>query len=195
MMKKTIYFLTTCAILFSLGSCNSNKDSTAAADSVNRAKDITPNTMARGTLGVKVSDAEFATRAASNGMAEVEFSKIAVENAANTQLKYFARMIIRDYGKTNKELASIAEKKNISLPLTLDDEDQKKSIELNEKSRADFDKAYIETIANKNKKALKLMQDESKDGKDADVRTFATKAVSIAQSHLNMINVIHDSLK
>lgn len=194
-MKRTIYFFTTCAAIFAFVSCNNNKDSTAAADSVNRAKNITPNTMARGTLGVKVSDAEFATKAASNGMAEVEFSKIAAENTANVQLKYFARMIIRDYGKTNKELALIAEKKNITLPLTLDNEDQKKSIELNEKSKADFDKAYIETIASKNKKALKLMQDESKEGKDAEVRTFATKTVSIAQSHLNMINLIHDSLK
>lgn len=192
-MKKTIYFLTTCAIIFV--SCTSNKDSTAAADSVNRVKDITPNTMATGTLGVKVSDAEFATRAASNGMAAVEFSKIAAENASNVQLKYFARMIVRDYEKTNKELASIAAKKNITLPLTLDEQDQKKSIELNEKSKTDFDKAYIETITGKNKKALKLVQDESKDGKDAEVRAFATKTVSIAQSHLDMINVIHDSLK
>lgn len=192
-MKRTIYFLTTCALLFI--SCNSNKDATAAADSVNRAKDITPNTMARGTLGVKVSDAEFATKAASDGLAEVEFSKIALENAVNAQLKYFARMIIRDYSKTNKELASIAAKKNITLPLTMDEQDQKKSIELNEKSKAEFDKAYIETIANKNKKVLKLIQDESKDGKDADIRAFATKTVSIAQSHLNMANVIHDGVK
>ena len=194
-MKRTIYFFTSCALVFTFVSCNSNKDSIAAADSVNRVKDITPNVMARGTLGVRVSDAEFATKAASNGMAEVELSKLALENAVDVHLKYFARMIIRDYGKINKELASIAAKKNISLPLTLDDENQKKSHDLNQKSGADFDKAYAETIANENKKAFKLMQDESKEGKDADVRAFAAKTVSVAQSHLNMINVIRDSLK
>lgn len=194
-MRRTVYIFTIGAVLFTLGSCKSDKSSTAAADSVNRVKDITPNTMARGTLGVKISDAEFATKAASDGMVEVEWSKIASESAVNPQLKYFARMIIRDYGKINKELASIAGKKNITLPLTLDDENEKKSIELNEKSRADFDKAYTEAIAKKNKKVFELMQQEAKDGKDADVKAFAAKNVSVVQSHLNMINVIHDSLK
>ncbi|MGY0036513.1 DUF4142 domain-containing protein [Pedobacter sp. NJ-S-72] len=77
----------------------------------------------------------------------------------------------------------------------MDDENQKKSHDLNQKSGTDFDKAFAETLANENEKAFKLMQDESKDGKDPDVRAFAAKTVSIAQSHLNMINVIHDSLK
>ncbi|MGY0036512.1 DUF4142 domain-containing protein [Pedobacter sp. NJ-S-72] len=109
-MKRTIYF-TSCALVLAFVSCNSNKDSKDAADSVNRVKAITTNVMARGTLGVKVSDAEFATKVASDGMAEIEWSKIALENTVNVHLKYFARTIINDYSKINKELASIAAKK------------------------------------------------------------------------------------
>jgi putative membrane protein len=45
------------------------------------------------------------------------------------------------------------------------------------------------------KSTLKLMEDESRDGKDADLKAFATKTAPIVQSHLVMINKINDSLK
>ena len=39
------------------------------------------------------------------------------------------------------------------------------------------------------------MQDEAKDGKDAELKAFAAKTAPIVQAHLDMINKIHDSMK
>ncbi|KIO78271.1 hypothetical protein TH53_04445 [Pedobacter lusitanus] len=152
-MKITICYLTICAAVFVLYGCNSNKDSKDAADSVNRVKDRTLNVMARGTLGTDLPDANFATKTAARGLAEVELGKLVLTDSASTQLKDFAKIMISDYNKINKELAVIARKKNISLPLVPDDEDQKKIDELHHKAGEDFDDTYLEAVADAQKKS------------------------------------------
>lgn len=195
-MKKIIYSLSIAAAALAFQSCNSGtKDTKETADSLNKTKDTTTNVMATGGIAVEPSDAEFATKAAVGGMAEVELGKIALTKATNAQLKDFAKMMVSDHGKANEELMLIAKKKNITLPAGVDEDHQKKMNDLSNKSGKDFDKAYAEAMVDGHKSTLKLMQDESKDGKDADIKAFAAKTTPVVQAHLDMINKIHDSMK
>ncbi|AMP98529.1 Membrane protein [Pedobacter cryoconitis] len=195
-MKKIIYSLSIAAAALAFQSCNSGtKDTKETADSVNKTKDTTSNVMATGGIAVEPSDAEFATKAAVGGMAEVELGKMALTKATNTQLKDFAKMMVSDHGKANEELMLIAKNKNITLPAAVDEDHQKKMNDLSKKSGKDFDKAYAEAMVDGHKSTLKLMQDESKDGKDADLKAFASKTTPVVQAHLDMINKIHDSMK
>jgi len=195
-MKKIIYSLAIATAALAFQSCNSGtKDSRETADSLNKTKDTTSNVMATGGIAVEPSDAEFATKAAVGGMAEVELGKLALTKATNEQLKEFAKMMVSDHGKANEELMLIAKKKNITLPAAVDEDHQKKMNELDKKSGKDFDKAYAEAMVDGHKKTLKLMQDEVKDGKDADIKAFASKTTPVVQTHLDMINKIHDSMK
>jgi putative membrane protein len=195
-MKKLIYLFAISTSVFALSSCgNGTKDAKETADSLNKVKDTTSNVMATGGIAVEPSDAEFATKAAVGGMAEVELAKLALTKTTNAQIKDFANMMVSDHGKANEELMAIAKMKNITLPGMLDEDHQKKMNELNQKSGVDFDKAYVNTMVDGHKSTLSLMQDEAKDGKDADLKSFAGKTAPIVQSHLDMINKIHDSLK
>jgi putative membrane protein len=151
--------------------------------------------VATGGIAVEESDVDFATKAAVGGMAEVQFGNLAIQKTTNTQIKDFANMMVKDHGKANDELMAIATTKNITLPTMLDDEHQKKMSELSGRSGNDFDKTYVDAMVDGHKKTLKLMQDEAKDGKDADLRAFAAKTAPIVQSHLNMITKIHDGMK
>lgn len=195
-MKQIIYSLAIATAALTFQSCNSgSKDAKQTADSLNKTKDTTSNVMATGGIAVEPSDAEFATKAAVGGMAEVELGKLALTKATNAQLKEFAKMMVSDHGKANEELMSIAKKKNITLPVAVDEDHQKKMNELDKKSGKDFDKAYAEAMVDGHKKTLKLMQDEAKDGKDAEIKAFASKTTPVVQTHLDMINKIHDSMK
>lgn len=195
-MKKLIYLFAVSAGVFALSSCNSGtKDAKETADSLNKVKDTTSNVMATGGIAVESSDAEFATKAAIGGMAEVEFAKIALNKTSNAQIKDFANMMVTDHGKANEELMAIAKMKNITLPGMLDEDHQKKLNDLNQKTGADFDKAYANEMVDGHKSTLDLMNNEAKDGKDADLKSFAGKTAPIVQSHLDMIKKIHDSLK
>ncbi|WP_406827037.1 DUF4142 domain-containing protein [Pedobacter sp. KACC 23697] len=193
-MKKFIYVMAVSALAFQ--ACNGgNKDAKESADSLNMAKDTTTNTAATGGIAVDEADAKFTTQAAVGGMAEVELGKMALDKSSNAQVKEFATMMVKDHGMANAELMSIAKQKNITLPSTVDDEHKKKMEDLSKKTGADFDKAYVNAMVDGHKSTLKLMEDESKDGKDADLKAFATKTAPIVQSHLEMINKIKDSMK
>jgi len=48
------------------------------------------------------SDAEFAKKAASGGLAEVEMGKIAKERATDPDVKKFAERMVTDHGKANE---------------------------------------------------------------------------------------------
>ena len=195
-MKKIIYSLAIATAALAFQSCNSGtKDSKETADSLNKTKDTTSNVMATGGIAVEPSDAEFATKAAVGGMAEVELGKLALTKATNTQLKEFAKMMVSDHGKANEELMLIAKQKNITLPAAVDEDHQKKMNELDKKSGKDFDKAYAEAMVDGHEKTLKLMQDEAKDGKDAEIKAFASKTAPVVQTHLDMINKINNSMK
>jgi len=193
-MKKLIYVMAVSVLAFQ--ACNSgNKDAKESADSLNMAKDTTTNTSATGGIAVDEADAKFTTQAAVGGMAEVELGKLALEKSSNPQVKEFATMMVKDHGMANTELMAIAKQKNITLPSTVDDDHKKKMDDLSKKTGADFDKAYVSDMVDGHKSTLKLMEDESKDGKDADLKSFATKTAPVVQSHLVMINKINDSMK
>jgi putative membrane protein len=193
-MKKLIYVMAISALAFQ--ACNGgNKDAKESADSLNMAKDTTTNVAATGGIAVDDADAKFTTQAAVGGMAEVELGKMALEKSSNAQVKEFATMMVKDHGIANAELMVIAKQKNITLPSTVDDEHKKKMDDLSKKTGADFDKAYVNAMVDGHKSTLKLMEDESRDGKDADLKAFATKTAPTVQSHLVLINKIHDSMK
>jgi putative membrane protein len=195
-MKKLIYLCAVATTVLAMQACNGGtKDAKETADSLNKTKDTTSNVMATGGIAVEPSEAKFATEAAVGGMAEVALGKLALEKSTNTQVKEFATMMVSDHGKANEELMAIAKMKNITLPMTVDADHQKKMDDLSKKTGADFDKDYVSAMVDGHKSTLKLMQDEAKDGKDADLKAFAGKTAPVVQAHLTMINKIHDSMK
>lgn len=193
-MKKLIYVLAISATAFAFQGCNnSTKDAKDTADSLNKTKDTTSNAAATGGIAVAPADAEFATKAAVGGMAEVALGKLALEKSSSPKIKAFAEMMVNDHGKANEELMTLAKVKNITLPATVDEEHQKKMDELKTKTGTDFDKAYVDAMVDGHEKTLKLMQDEGKDGKDTDLKAFANKTAPVVQTHLTMIKKIQES--
>jgi putative membrane protein len=195
-MKKLVYLMAVSVSALAFQACGGgNKDAKETADSLNMSKDTTSNTAATGGISVDNEDAKFATQAAVGGMAEVELGKLALQKSSNAQVKEFATMMVNDHGKANTELMEIAAAKNITLPSTVDDDHKKKMDDLSKKSGSDFDKAYVDAMVDGHKSTLKLMEDESKDGADAELKAFATKTAPVVQTHLTIINKIKDGMK
>jgi putative membrane protein len=195
-MKKLSYVFMIAVGVYALSGCNNgSKDAKQSADSVNKTKDTTTNTAATGGIAVTSDDAKFATTAAAGGMAEIELSKLAGQKSTNTKIKDFAAMMVTDHSKAGDSLAVIAKNKNITLPTALDADHQKKYDDLSKMSGADFDKGYVKIMVDDHQGALKLMQDEAANGKDADLKAFAGKVAPTVQMHLDAINKINAGMK
>jgi putative membrane protein len=194
-MKKIGFLSMIVIAAFAFQSCTSNKDSKELADSLNKTKDTTENVVATGGIAVDEADAKFTTDAAAGGIAEVELGKLAVTKATNAQVKAFADMMVTDHGKVNADLMTIAATKNITLPTALDETHQKKYDDLAKMSGKDFDKEFVKIMVDGHEKTYDLLDKEAKDGKDADLKAFASKTAPVVKGHLDMIKKIQDAIK
>jgi putative membrane protein len=193
-MKKLSCMLMIALAAYALQGCHSGTNSSQSADST-KTKDSASTTAAASTAAVDSSDVKFAQNAAGGGMAEIELSKLAGQKSTNTKIKDFATMMVTDHSKAGDSLAVIAKSKNITLPTALDADHQKKYDDLSKMSGADFDKGYIKIMVDDHQGALKLMQDEAANGKDADLKAFAGKVVTTVQMHLDAVNKINAGMK
>jgi len=196
-MKKvcSIAMLALAALAFqSCGGAGSN-DSKENADSANYTKDTSTNAVETGGIAVVNDDAEWAVAAANGGMTEVELSKLAETKGTNAKAKEFAGMMVKDHGGANAELMELAKTKNITLPTTIGADEKKELADLQTKSGAEFDKAYVDAMVSGHKKAVDLFEKGSKDAKDAELKAFATKTLPIIKSHLQAIETIQKGIK
>jgi putative membrane protein len=194
-MKKLTYVMMIAASALAFQSCKGPKDAKDNADSLNKTKDTTSNPMNTGGIAVTNDDAKFATAAANGGMAEVALGQLALTKTSNAAIKDFANMMVTDHSKANNELMAIAKTKNITLPSEPDSVHMKKKDDLSNMNGADFDKAYVSAMIDGHKKTLDLMNDEAKDGKDADLKAFAAKTAPTVKMHLDAINKIKAGMK
>jgi len=196
MKKQIILFLSLFTAGAMIQACSGvikpvNTDSTSIkSDSATTTTTVSSKDPSSATL----TDTAFASKAAVGGMAEVALGKMAAAKGASKAVKDFGNMMVTDHGKANDELKSIAGKKNLNLPASLDAEHQAKSDSLSKLSGKDFDKAYVDAMIEGHKKTLSLMQSEATNGKDADLKAFASKTAPVVQHHLDEIQKIHDSM-
>ena len=136
---------------------------------------------------VSGADRNFATMAAAAGLAEVNGAQIALQNASRQDVKEFAQRMVQDHTKANNQLKLIAPSKGITLPTSETAGDQKKTDALRNLSGAKFDRQYIEGQRTAHKQAVKLFSGESKNGKDDQLKSFASQTLPTLQDHLKMI--------
>lgn len=131
-------------------------------------------------------DTDFAVKAADGGMLEVQLAELALTKASSPKVKEFAQTMITDHSKANEELKSLAQSKNISLPTSLSEENQKDYNDLAEKSGAEFDKAYCEFMVKDHKDDLEKFKKAADDAEDPDLKTWAAGKVPVLEHHLSM---------
>lgn len=179
------------AALFFASACNNNdnkKDSVDSATDINDQKDtsglLAPATDSLSATPVDKDVADFAVEAANGGMMEVELGKIAQEKAKSQRVKDFGAMMVKDHSAANDKLKGLAQAKNITLPGTIGNDQQKDIDDLNKKSGMAFDKAYMDMMLSDHKKDVKAFQ-KAGDLKDMDIRNFAMETLPTLQKHLD----------
>ena len=141
----------------------------------------TSNKAKAGTLSS--ADKAFIKDAAKGGMMEVAMGRVAENNATDSEVKKFGARMVRDHGKANEELKSIAKEENVELPAE------------EEPGKWKSDKDYMDTMVKDHEKDLAAFEKEAKNGTDADVKRFASKTAKVVREHLEMAKEIDAKLK
>ncbi|MBV4359317.1 DUF4142 domain-containing protein [Pinibacter aurantiacus] len=183
-MKRIVFASCLALASYMMVSCNSgttteNKDAVDSAKAVN--KEQKP---------VDKSVSDFAVKATSGGIMEVELGKIAAQKAVNPRVKAFGQMMVDDHSKANDDLKSRAAMENITLPSNMSDDQQKMVDNVNKKTGKDFDKEYMDMMLNGHKDVLDMFQKASADLSDSTIKEFATNTIPAIQKHLDSARAI-----
>ena len=190
-MPHTKYLLTALALAATAAVSAQGTTGTAATPATQPAESQPMQPSKAVELQLSNDDKKFMTSAASAGMYEVQASQLALQKSDDPKQKAFAQKMIDDHTKANDELKALAAKKNVTLPDTLGTMDQKMLDMLGKKDAGkDFDSSYRSQMRMSHKKAVSLFDNESRNGKDADVKAWAAQTLPKLQEHGGMANAL-----
>lgn len=192
-MKKLSIVILALVLSYGFTSCTNrteNKDSVEHAEDMNEMKDSANSPMA-----VDDADTKFAVEAADEGLMEVEMGNLAQQKATHQRVKDFAAMMVRDHSKANDQLKTLAASKNITVPATMGEEKMKMVNDMREKSGTEFDREYIDHMVEHHKDDIDKFEKMANDGKDGDLKSFASLQLPTLRAHLDSARAVQTMLK
>lgn len=129
-------------------------------------------------------DLAFINKATIAGMMEVQACETSLKRSLTAEEAAFTKQLVSDHKKANDELASIAKRKGVTPPAGLPADEQAKLSKMAEIKDKDFNEEFLEHQISCHKKAIDLFEDQAEDGKDADLKAFASKTLPTLKAHL-----------
>jgi putative membrane protein len=133
-------------------------------------------------------DAAFAREIVQDNLLCIQAGELVQAKSSSPEIKQLAQKVVGAHRTANRELESWAQKSNVTLPTDLDEDHQKTYNKLADTENGpEFDKSYKKEMVSGHKDAIKLMEKEADQGKDADLKLWAAEKIPVWQSHLDMI--------
>ncbi len=136
------------------------------------------------------ADRDFAMKAASGGLAEVQTGQLAQQRAGSGQVRQFGARMVTDHTKANDELQQIAQQENIDLPSQPTRKAAAESQRLSGLNGAEFDRSYAEGQVRNHQEDIVLFRREANSGKDPALKAFAQKMLPVLQQHLQFAQAL-----
>lgn len=198
MKTKTVLGIFILILIFLVGTTVRAQDNTNTNTKNNKSKTTTTTKTEKSEWSkkstAKSEDEDFIKEAASGGLMEVELGKIAQQNGQDPRVTAFGAMMVRDHSKANTELKSVASMKNVDVS-AMKDEHRDNTEKMKDKNGADFDKEYMKMMVKDHEKDIDAFKKEATDGKDPDVRNFASKTLPVLLMHLDSAKAIQSSIE
>ena len=121
-------------------------------------------------------------------MSEIELSQLAAQKASSSEVKQFAQRMVDDHQRANEQLRQIARDKGVTLPSSSESSDKDRFANL---SGSEFDREYIRHQMNAHKDAISLFENQAANGKDPELKSFASNQLGNLRQHSSMANDLH----
>lgn len=140
------------------------------------------------------SDERFMKNAAEGGMDEVKLGEMAQQNASSEHVKSFAKRMVDDHTKLNRQLRTLASHKSVTLPSDISIKQEASNKLLSRKNGESFDKSYMAAMIRDHKDDIQAFQKEASSGTDPDARAYASKALPMLREHLRMAGKVEQEV-
>lgn len=184
--------LFTATFLFGIAACNNQQDVTEA----DKSKDIAEvQNDTRFTDSAKASDATFMEDVALANMHEIAIGQLGKDRSKSPEVLMLSKMLIDDHTTALDNLKVLADKKNITLPISTENNKDEAINKLVKQKTATFDKAFIDLNVQLHKEAIaKFMAADSTTG-DADIKSYIADVLPNLKKHLEHAEQIQKGSK
>lgn len=147
-------------------------------------------------MAMPTTAAAFVTMAAASDQFEIRSSQLALQRSQNADVRRYAQTMIDHHTRTTQQLtaaaraAGITPPANLPMPAMLADMMR----DLEGKSGAAFDRAYVMHQVHSHEMALNLHRTYAERGDRAELRTVASAAVPVVTQHLEDARRMHGAM-
>lgn len=138
-------------------------------------------------------ESTFLIEATEGGRAVAEISRLAVGNAASSEIREFAQQLTADYNQINTALETLARRKTVTLPLAPTSYSDNYR-QLAAQSGTKFDREFIRASAKLCQRELHWCETAVAQAKDLDVREFAGNMLPVLRKQVNKTTELEKSL-
>jgi putative membrane protein len=139
---------------------------------------------------------EFVDKAGTSGLAEVEMGELGAQKAKNSDVKAFAKRMVKDHTKANEELVTAIKGKGVQVPSSRTDMHKAMMEKFQQQDAGkSFDRAYMEQMVEDHKAAVELFETAADDdGLDINLRGYAKQTLPTLRDHLKEAQTIQAKL-
>jgi putative membrane protein len=150
-----------------------------------RAQAVNPAPVA-GTAPTSVTapDLAFILKVAQGGAEEVALGTMAADKADNAKVKSFARQMVEDHTKANKDLAALARNRGVEVSDAPDQAAQTVSAALTARSGPEFDREYVAQQVAAHEATLAQFRFAAENAADPELKAFARRYEPAITHHL-----------
>jgi len=141
-----------------------------------------------------VPDRLFVALAAQGGIAEVELGKLAQQKSRNDAVAAFAKRMVDDHGKSNAQLAELAQQAGLLLPTEPAPDQLEVKQRLWALNGAAFDVEYTRAQVIDHQKTEQLLLWVIASGENADLQRFASGTLPDVVHHLQLAQTLLSQL-
>jgi|SRR5215472_5532767 len=155
----------------------------------------TSSTATKSTGKLSANDQKFLHKAAEGGIAQVEFGKLAEQNAQSQDVKDFGKRMVDDHSRANDELQQIAAQQGATLPSGLSSSDNTTKEHLSKMKGDSFDKAYMRHMVVDHETDVSGFKQEARGGSDPQLKDWATKTLPTLEQNLQLAQHVDSKVK
>ena len=128
---------------------------------------------------------DFVTQASIGDMFEIKSSKLALKRSSDPKIRNLAQQMITDHMKSSANLKMTLAGTNASAhPATMLDAKHQQILDrLKTASKSDFNSMYLDDQDDAHDQAITLFETYASQGRNADVRNFATNTLPVLKMH------------
>lgn len=139
---------------------------------------------------LSAADQTFVQTVATNGKAEVAIAKLGIERASDPSVKSYAQKLFDDHTKMNTELAALAQKKGVVIPVGK--EEGQTDPALSTATGKDFDRMFLKHMLDSHEKGVELFE-KNQNTSEMDLKTFIDTNLPTLRSHLEQAKSLHST--